>query len=305
MRRSLIYIIAILMPVIAQAQALPFVAADYSAPALSKAGAVATETSSTAFAAFGNVAAVPFSDHIADFLLGYTLWQPSSAVSNVISAGGAYNVKDRFGVALGMTYGMHPGYEIFSETGGSSKGMFTPADIQFKAGLSWRFLSFLSVGANLGFASSTLAEGVSYGAFISDIFLFSEFSDFKAALGVSGLGSSVVSASGASFSLPSALTIGLGYDKDIAQKHSVGVAVDVDYYFAGHFTAAVGADYTYDDMVSLKAGYRYGGNSVLPSYASLGLGGKIYGVALDLAYILPGKDSPMSNTLSISLGYSF
>lgn len=304
MRRILIYVMAVLLPVISQAQALPFIAADYSASALSKAGAVATETSSIALSAIGNVAAVPFSDKTADFSAGYTLWQPSSVVSNVIAAGGAFNLKEKLGLALGMTYGLHPGYEIFTESG-LSKGLFNPSDVQFNAGLAWRFLPFLSVGTNLGFASSTLAEGTSYGAFVADIYLFSKFSDLKVALGLSDLGSSVVSASEARFSLPSALTLGLGYDKKFAQVHGLDISADADYYLAGKFAVAFGAAYTYDDMLSVKAGYRYGGTSVIPSYASLGLGGRIFGVCLDVAYVLPVGTSPMSNTLSFNIGYSF
>ena len=158
---------------------------------------------------------------------------------------------------------------------------------------------------SLGYASSTLAEGVSYGAFVADVFLMSEFSDFKVTLGVSDLGSSVTSASGQKFSLPSALTLGLGYDKTFAQSHRVDVSVDADYYFANAVAAAFGAGYTFNDMVGVKAGYRYGGKSVIPSYASLGMCGTIFGVTLDLAYILPAGTSPMANTLALSVGYTF
>ena len=304
MKNILTYTITLLLPLMASAQALPFVAADYSPAVLAKAGADATETASTAFSAFGNVAAVPFSGCTADFAAGYTLWQPSSAKSNVIAAGGAYNLNDRMGFTLGLTYGMHPGYEMFSETG-SSKGTFNPSDMQLKAGFAYRFLSFLSAGVNVGYASSTLAQGTSYGAFVADVFLMSMFSDFKVALGVSDLGSSVTSVSGQKFALPSALTLGLGYDKTFAQTHRVDVSVDADYYFTNAFAAAVGAGYTFNDMVGVKAGYRYGGKSVVPSYASLGLCGKFFGATIDLAYILPMGESPMSNTLAVSLGYRF
>ena len=304
MKNILTYTIALLLPLMASAQALPFVAADYSPSALAKAGADATETSSTAFSAFGNVAAVPFSERSADFAAGYTLWQPSAASSNVLALGGGYNLGGKMGFTLGFTYGMHPGYEIFSDTG-SSKGTFNPSDMQIKAGFAYRFLPFLSAGVNVGYASSTLAHGTSYGAFVADVFLMSCFNDFKVALGVTDLGSSVISVSGQKFALPSALTLGLGYDKTFARTHRVDVSVDADYYFANAFAAAVGAGYTFNDMVGVKAGYRYGGKSVIPSYASLGLCGRFSGATLDLAYILPMGTSPMSNTLALSLGYTF
>jgi hypothetical protein len=58
-------------------------------------------------------------------------------------------------------------------------------------------------------------------------------------------------------------------------------------------------------MVSFRAGYRYGGDSPIPSFASVGAGVKFSGVKLDLAYLIAGGDSPMKNTLAIGLGYSF
>lgn len=304
MKKILTYMVSFLMPLMLSAQALPFVSADHSPAALAKAGATATETVSTAFSAFGNVAAVPYSESSGDFAAGYTLWQPSAVKSDIIAAGGSYNLNGKLGFAFGLTYGMYKGYDIISDSG-SSKDTFKPSDIQIKAGAAYRFLPFLSVGANIGYASSTLAQGVSYGAFVADVFLMSEFSDFKAALGVSDLGSSVSSATGQKFSLPSALTLGLGYDKTFAQAHRVDVSADADYYFSNAVAVALGVGYTFDDMVGVKAGYRYGGDSVIPSYASFGLGGKLFGATIDLAYVLPMGDNPMANTLALSVGYTF
>lgn len=296
--------IAIAVPFVASAQALPFVAADYYASALAMGGAGAAETSSTAFSAFGNAAAVPFSDKSADFAMGYTLWQPELASSNVIVAGGSYNIADKLGFSLGMTYGSYPEYDIFNDSG-SNKGTYSPSDIQFKAGAAWRFMPFISAGVSLGFASSSLTEDVSYGAVLADIFLMSKTGDWKVALGVSDLGSAVLSAAGVKFSLPSALTLGVGYDKSFADIHKVNVAFDADCYFEGAVAASLGAEYIFKEMVSFCAGYRYGGDSVIPSYASVGLGGGLYGVSLNVAYVLPVSGSSMSNTLSVAVGYSF
>ena len=84
----------------------------------------------------------------------------------------------------------------------------------------------------------------------------------------------------------------------------MNVALDADCYFEGAVAAALGAGYTFNDMFSFNAGYRYGGKSVIPSYASLGVGGRFMGVSLDFAYVLPMTTS-MSNTLSLAVGYSF
>ena len=304
MRKGILtYLLAVLMPVVASAQALPFVSAEYAAGALAKAGAVSTETRSTAMAAFGNVAGVTYSESAADFKAGYTSWQPNSVGTSVLFLGGSYNLDNKLGFALGLTSGSYDEYEIFNDSG-SSKGTFKPSDFQLNVGAAYRVLPFLSAGVNLGYASSSLAESVSYGAFKADIFLMSKFDDLKVALGVADLGSAVVSASDAKFSLPSALKLGVGYDMTFADVHKVDVALDADYYFAGAAAAAVGAEYIFNDMISVCAGYRYGGDSIIPSYASVGIGGRLYGVSLELAYILPSNSS-MSDTLSLAVGYSF
>ena len=125
------------------------------------------------------------------------------------------------------------------------------------------------------------------------------------ALGVSSLGSRVESASGAMYSLPASLTFGAGYLAEFAETHRVEVLLDADWYFAGALSAAVGAEYNWNRMVSVRAGYRYGGESVIPSYASVGAGVEFIGISLDLAYLIATGDSPMKNTLTFGLGYSF
>lgn len=290
----------ILAPVITGAQALPFTAAETNAASLRKAGADIVETGSVADAAFRNASAIPFSDGHFDFEAGYTSWAPSN--SSIINAAGAWNIGDKLGITAGFAYGMHPSYEITNE-GGAVKGTFKPSDMQLKAGFAYRFLPFLSAGVNVGYASSSLAEGHSYGAVTSDIFLMGKFSDFKIAAGVSDLGSGVTSAGGAKFKLPTAVTVGAGYEKTFAEKHGISVNLDADYFLTEGIAIAFGAQYSFNRMVFASAGYRYGGDSPVPSYASVGLGAAFKGIKLDLAYLM-GSDV-MANTMALSIGYSF
>ena len=287
---------------LAGAQALPYVAVEKGAASLAKGGTDLTETSSIAASAFGNVAAVPFSELKADFSAGYTMWQPGAANSNIITAAGAYNLGGKLGVAAGFSYGMNPSYDVTDGTG-ASVGTVSPSDMQLGVGVSYRVIDCLSVGANVGYASSSLAQGHSYGAVAADVFVMGVFSDLKLTLGVADLGSGVASAGGEKFSLPSSVAFGAGYGKVMAEKHGVNVHLDANYYFAGSLAAALGAEYVFDDFVSVRAGYRYGGTSPIPSFASVGAGVKFAGVKLDLAYLL--ASGPMKNTLAIGLGYSF
>ena len=292
--------ILFLAPVLVQAQALPFVAAETDAASLGTAGANLVETGSVANASFHNAAAIPFSDKTLDASAGYTLWQPAS--TNIVNVGAAYNVNGRFGAALGFQYGIQPPYGLAGANGAAGE-MFAPKDLHVNLGLAWRFLPFLSVGANIGYAESALAAGTKYGALDADVFAMARFGDFKVTAGVADVGTFVKSASGKAFCLPGSAAVGAGYSKVFAQKHALDVLVDANYYFSGWAAAAVGAGYTFDDFVSVRAGYRYGGESPVPSYASVGLGVKYLGIRLDAAYLI--ASGPMKNTFAVSLGYAF
>ena len=65
----------------------------------------------------------------------------------------------------------------------------------------------------------------------------------------------------------------------------------------------MGTSYNFKDMFSLRAGYRYGGESVIPSYASVGLGAGISGVMFNVAYLFASET--LSNTLCVGCSYSF
>ena len=292
----------LLFPALAGAQALPFTAAETDAASLGKAGANLTETGSIAYSSFSNAAAIPFSDAKMDVAAGYTLWQPTAAGTNMLNVGAAFNMKKKFGVAVGLMYGMNPAYDI-TDASGAVKGQFSPSDIHANVGLAWRFLPFLSLGANVGYATSSLAEGQSYGALAADVFAMAKFCGVKVTAGVANVGTNVKSASGAEFCIPGSVAVGAGYEATFADKHGIDVLLDADYYFSGWFAAAAGAAYTYNDLVTVRAGYRYGGDSPVPSYASVGAGVKFIGLKLDLAYLI--ASGPAANTLAVSLGYTF
>ena len=292
----------LLFPALADAQALPFTAAETDAASLGTAGANLTQTDAIANASFSNAAAIPFSDAKMDVAAGYTMWQPSAVGSNMINVGAAYNMNNKFGVAVGFLYGMNPAYDI-TDAGGAIKGQFKPSDIHMNVGLAYRFLPFLSVGANVGFATSSLAKDYSYGALAADVYAMAQFSGLKVTAGVANVGTSVKAKNGTVFSLPGSVALGAGYEMAFADVHSVDVLLDADYYFSGWFAAAAGATYTYNDLVVVRAGYRYGGASPIPSYASVGAGVKFAGAKLDLAYMI--GSSAMKNTLALSLGYTF
>lgn len=285
--------------------ALPFTAVVTDPVSLAKGGTNLTQTSSVSSAVFGNPASVPFSSLKGDFSAGYSLWEPSGSRSDIMTVAGAGCIKGKVGIAAGFSYGLNQPYEVYDESG-NPDGSFRPSDMRLGVGLSWRFVKFLSLGVNFGYARSTLAPGASYGAFTSDIFLMSSFSGVRLSAGVSRIGSKVKASYGSNlYSLPAAASLGLGYGKVFGQKHGIDICADASLYFTKEFSASAGAEYSFDGKLFVRAGYRYGGQTVVPSYASVGLGGCLAGVRIDIAYLIAGKDSPMANTLACSLSYSF
>ncbi len=304
MKKTLSYIagaIMFLIPSVAGAQALPYTVADADPVILAKGGAGLTETGSVSHAAFTNAAVIPFSESKLDVSAGYMMWQPGSVNSNVINAGAAFNLGGKLGVAAGLYYGMNPEYDITSGSG-TPAGTFKPSDIHAAVGVSYRFLGFMSVGVNMGYATSSLAEGQSYGTVTGDAFLMAKLAGLKVTAGVSNVLGKIKSASGAEFTLPASVALGAGYDLNFG-KNAIEANVDVDYFFGGALAASVGTGYTFNDLVSVRAGYRYGGESPIPSYASVGVGGKFMGIKLDVAYVIPS--GPMANTLALNLGFCF
>ena len=190
----------LLFPALAGAQALPYVAADFDAISLGKAGANLTETGTISNGGLNNAAAMPFSELPYEATVGYALWQPSNSAANVINAGFAYNIKQKFALAFSANMGLNKPYDVV-DASGTAKGTYTPKDMHLAFGLAYRFLPYLSLGVNVGYANSSLAADYSYGAVTADVFVMTKVKDFKATVGVANLGSNVTSASGVKFSL--------------------------------------------------------------------------------------------------------
>ena len=305
MKRTIIHLTAVfifLSPVISNAQALPFTAVDYDAVSLAKGGTSLTETTSVANTAFANPAAVVFYDGMLDASLGYTMWQTDFSNTTIASAGAALKIGKNIGVTASFSKGSAPEYTAI-DGNGQETGSFKPGNMQLGLGVAYKIIPFLSVGANIGYATENLAPEASYGALNADVYAMVKFGGLKAAVGVSEVGGKVTSASGKVFSIPSAANLGIGYALQTGEKHGIDFNADAQYFFTDGIAAAVGASYAYNDMIFVRAGYRYGGSSVIPSFASAGLGLRLFGARIDLAYLFASE--VMKNTMSVSVGYTF
>ncbi len=287
-----------------ESDALPFVRVNHDPVSAAMGGAGVVNAS--AYSSFRNTAALTYWDKTFDVAAGYQSWS-SGETQNITVGAGWKLAKGKVAVSLGGNYGMLDEYNVYDENGGA-KGTYRPSEMQINVGAAWKFLPFLSVGADVKYLSNKLAnnESASYAIGI-DAFLMTKLADFRIAAGVSSIGTSVKSASGQKYSLPTSITVGGGYDHEFG-KHGLNVALDLDYYYSSsEFIGALGAQYSYNKLVFVRAGYHYAADSaVIPSYASVGVGVQFIGIRLDVAYMLATSSaSALKNTLTVGLGYSF
>ena len=110
--------------------------------------------------------------------------------------------------------------------------------------------------------------------------------------------------------LSMSLTAGAALDTLLTDAHEIIVGVDLGYGFAPRpvrsFLFSVGAEYNLMQLLQVRAGYHYGKDrSILPSFASVGVGARFLHLRLDFAYLIAPESSLMYNTYSISFGFDF
>ncbi|MDO4827606.1 MAG: PorV/PorQ family protein [Bacteroidia bacterium] len=287
--------------VLLNAQTLPslFVSSDAAAAgtALSSIG-----KSAGAYSLESNVASMAFMDKKTSFGASFGLWQPSYASNKVLGLGAAYRVSKRLALGLqAKSLGQQP-YDIVTESG-LVKGSYSPKDISVGIGVAYAFTDFLSAGVTARMVTSHLAEDASANVLGLDAALFFKREALSAGFALCNLGGKF-SYGRDTYSQPSMLKAGGAYRFDYLNGNSVTGSLEADYLFEGAFSAAAGAEYGFADMVFARLGYHYGSSDKgLPSFASAGLGIKLYGISLDLAYLFLSET--LRNSLNISIGYSF
>ena len=106
--------------------------------------------------------------------------------------------------------------------------------------------------------------------------------------------------------MPTYVAVGGALTVDVADKHQVGGAWSTRYFFRPSeykvLMLGAGLEYTYNKMVSLRAGYEYGDRNL--SHVTMGAGFKYGGLHLNGAYMLKTANAG-SSYCTIGLGYDF
>lgn len=252
--------------------ALPFVRTDFGPTLTGTAGAAVASHRTGAWGVFRNASALVFDGSMMNLGGEFRiLGGGNSGGAAALSA----TMFDNLGIGAGFAY-----------LGGDRVGDFKTSDMVLSGGLGYSVTENIGLGINIRYAQQNLAESVQYHGYNVDISALAKVSDeLSVALGVSTLGKRIVSASGSEYRQPANVYAGAEYSLSLPEGYSLSLDAMAEYYFSGNYGAAIGGSFTYDDNLTLRAGYRFASEwCVLPSEFSVGLGGRLGAFTLDAGY---------------------
>lgn len=226
---------------------------------------------------------------------------------------GAYN----FGTdALFLGYRYQGGSKIpFISEGMDSKDLIiNPFDWSLDVGYARKLGDNFSIHASANLIASWIGKGAYTGAFSFGWYYQNEKNLgrtpalFSFGMRLADLGAPIkYKSEKIRISVPASLQIGSGLDMQLSSKSQLNFVGGGRFFLlpkdASMLLLGVGAEYGYNDMVFVRAGFEYGQRS--QSFGTFGLGAKYQGFRLDAAYRLSTSKDFGVNTLLISLGYSF
>lgn len=286
---------------VSKAQTLPSLMLGQDPASLSM-GMSGVASKAGAYALQNNVASISLSENAFDSQIGIGMWQPAYADLKTIGAAAVYRL-GKLGFGFDFKMLKMPSYSGVSGNGSDIRDSeFTPGETNISAGFSYAFMDFLSAGVTMRYAGSKLAPEASATVFGADVAVYFKKDGIRAGLSLNNIGTKV-KYSETAYAQPMMAKVGAGYDLELGTS-SLAFNAEADVLFAGGVMAGVGCEYAFKDMVFARAGYHYGNSAgAVPSYASAGLGVKLFGAQLNFAYLFGSE--VLANSMLVSLGYSF
>lgn len=254
-----------------------------------------------AAAGWSNPSLASFGEKKMETAFSYASWV--AAPSSDLSMAASYRLNPRFVIVADLSVDLGEEYDIYNKLGRVTD-TFTPKDLIGGVGASFLLKDNLSLGATVKYASSRLSPEASYGSVAADVFIAGHYGGLTATAGVSSLGPGVKSSDGTKYPLPTSGSFGFGYTGDFGEKLRTEVLLTSDVYFSGATAEGFGASICYDSLLTLRVGYNHGGNSVIPSYTTVGGGVHFSSFSIDGVYYMAASDSPLGNTFVLALRMS-
>ena len=268
-------------------EALPFMQLDYNPSSLAM-GSTVVPTATL----------LPFCDIKVAGGVTYQNYLPRISATQYIGGGMAGRL-DKIGYSISFVHGTGEKIYVMDAT----VDYYVPRDILLNAGVSYAFVDFMALGVNVKYAKETPWINSSIDGLAADVILAGKVNDIDFTAGVSSIGPKVKSQSSAEYDLPGAITVGAGYRYEASDEHALTIRAKLDSYFTSGLAAGAGVEYCWSGMVSARAGYHYGGESIVPTFASAGLGICYSGITLDAAYLF--ASDVLGGTFAISAGVRF
>lgn len=238
--------------------------------------------------------------HRVDAALSFGKWAPQQLDYGALQAGAFLALNEQFGIRLDYRSNLFSENPLIDENG-NEKGTFKPGEQRILIGVSLRLSDQLFLDVNGKYLACDLAENKA-SAFAGDV-AFSFVKD-GLTLGVKGADiGSKYSFGTTAYSLPMRVLAGGSYRLAPAEKHALTLGADLGYILPQEykaFTAAAGAEYSFNQLVFARAGYHFS-SAVAPRFASFGLGFAFKGIGLDAAYLLGPSGNAWTAGLHVTL----
>ncbi|MCD8174103.1 MAG: PorV/PorQ family protein [Alistipes sp.] len=256
---------------------------------------------------FSNMAAAGGSDLRTEAGYGFS----SLGNSTYLHAFGSYfRIDDTHTIAVGARY--YRPDKIYNTQDGIIFTTFRPYDLVIDLGYAYTLTRRLNLSANVRYARSELNEDNDFKAASAvgiDLGLHYRTEYYTIAAAVTNAGT-ILDYGVAKYRMPASVRVGGAYRWSPAEGHRLTGLAEVrynimpkDYTFP---SGAVGAEYTYRDLVAVRGGYNVASETkAAGNYGSVGAGVYIGPVTADFAYNIADSDSPMRNVWRVSAGVRF
>lgn len=293
-------------------------------------GQVGAATSADVYSMYYNPAKYAFAEGKAAVGVSYAPWMRNLTDGlNLYSLNAFYRITPKQTVAISGRY-FTTGDYTFMNNNGDEIGTSSTSDMAVDIAYSYLFGKNFSAALAARYIHSSLGditledkvEGA--GAFAADIALLykrdakvmGNSAHWGVGLNFSNLGTKMsYLPEGGKTSLPMNIRLGGSFDMDFCTNNNVMLALDLTKLLvdgpsgdSAPLVWALGAEYSWKKMIHVRAGYQdMGKDNGEVQLFTMGVGGSYYGVGLDVAYWMPmgNDDSPLKNTLKVSLSYRF
>lgn len=292
----------------------------YKSPRSLAMGGITTANSPNAFSIYENASGTVYSNRKAEAGIMYSPWAKNVTNNmernNLLMNAAAYYSLDKANkLLLGIAYFGPGGNNLYptDNEGNVTGDRLKPKFMSVHAGYARRLSSAWGVSVILNYANwnpgingSTNAIGIDLGANYR-LPLNPEDSYLDIALKASGWGGVIADEN--NYKLPGIVAAGVMWNRPFAPKHRVNLGGEISYRCldAHAFKASAGAEYNYNDFLSVRCGYEYTDQySKQNSYATVGAGVRVLSrIQIDFSYLLARNDSPYKNTYAIGLNVLF